>query len=112
MRAAAAVLLVFVCAAVLTGCGSGDRARFVGDTIEIGKNVSGASLVKGVLGVEVGTPSSVVRSRLGKPFAKVGARGQTCWAYHASQPDSSVDAIDFCMGHNGRVKRISIGVHG
>lgn len=112
MRAAAAVVLVFGCGAVLTGCGSGDSAKLVGDTIEIGQNVSGTSLVKSVLGIEVDTQASVVRSRLGKPFAKVGARRQTCWAYHASQPGSSVDAIDFCMGPNRRVKRILIGGHG
>lgn len=112
MRAALVVVLVFACGAVLVGCGSGHSVRLVGDTIEIGKNVSEASLVRSVLGIKVGTEASVVRSRLGKPFAQVGARRQTCWAYHARQPESSVSAIDFCVGPNRRVERILIGIHG
>ncbi len=96
----------------LAGCGSSHSVKLVGSTIEIGRDVSEASLLKAVLGIKVGTEASVVRARLGKPFATVPARGSVCWAYHANQAKSSLDAVDFCIGPNRRVKRILIGVHG
>ena len=81
-------------------------------------------LRESVLGIKVGTKVREVRARLGEPFAKVAAGPQTCWAYHASRggsassmsledgTSSALDAIDFCMSPDQRVKRISIGVHG
>jgi hypothetical protein len=96
----------------LAGCGGGHGVKVVGHTIEIGQDVSETSLVRSVLGIKVGTKASVVRKRLGAPFAKVGSGDQTCWVYRAHQPKSSLDAIDFCMSRNQRVERIVTGVHG
>lgn len=105
------VVLAFVFAVSLAGCGSSRSVRVVGGTIEIGPDVSESSLLKSVLGIKIGAKASDVMARLGEPFAKVAAGRQICWAYHAKQQGTSVDAIDFCMGPNERVKRISIGVH-
>jgi hypothetical protein len=106
------VALAFALGVTLAGCGSSRSVRVVGGTIEIGRDVSEASLLKSVVGITIGTKASGVRARLGEPFAKVAAGSQTCWAYHAKQPATSLDAIDFCMGRDQRVKRISMGVHG
>lgn len=117
-----AVVLALVVGLSLAGCGSGHGVKVVRGTIEIGHDVSDASLRQSVLGIKIGTDAQEVRTRLGKPFAKVAAGPQTCWAYHASQggsatsmsltDGSSLDAIDFCMNPAQRVKRILIGVHG
>ena len=117
-----AVVLALVLGVCLAGCGSGHSVKFVDGTIEIGRDVSDASLLKSVRGIKIGTDAQEVRARLGKPFAKVAAGPQTCWAYHASQGGSasslslrggsSVDAIDFCTSANQQVRRILIGVHG
>jgi hypothetical protein len=96
----------------LAGCGGGHGVKVVGHTIEIGQDVSETSLVRSVLGIEVGTKASGVRARLGAPLAKVGSGHETCWVYHAHQPKSSLDAIDFCMSRSQRVERIVTGVHG
>jgi hypothetical protein len=106
------VVLVLSLGVGLAGCGGDHGVKVVGHTIEIGQNVSETSLVRSVLGVKVGTKASGVRARLGAPFAKVGSRHQTCWVYHAHQPKTSLDAIDFCMSRNQRVERIVTGVHG
>jgi hypothetical protein len=125
-----AVVVAVGLGASLVGCGSSHRAKgsnrvkLVDGTILIGQAVTDTSLRESVLGITVGTRVREVRARLGEPFAKVAAGPQTCWAYHASQggsassmslqdgTSSSLDAIDFCMSPNQRVKRISIGVHG
>ena len=96
----------------LAACGGGHGVKIVGHTIEIGQDVSETSLMRSVLAIKVGTNASVVRARLGAPFAKVGSGHQTCWVYHAHQPKTSLDAIDFCMSRNRRVERIVTGVHG
>ena len=55
-------------------------------------------------------------SVFGRPFAKLpgSIRGQdeTCWAYHAVQPRTSIDALDFCLNEEQEVERIVLGVHG
>jgi hypothetical protein len=54
----------------------------------------------------------MVLSVFGKPFAKVaGGQHQICWAYHAFQPRTSIDALDFCLSKQQKVERISIGWH-
>lgn len=112
VKRALGVVLAVIVGLSLAGCGSSHSVKLVGGTIEIGRDVSSASLVKSVLGIKIGTEASEVRARLGKPFAKVPARGLVCWAYHANQTKSSLDAVDFCIGPNQRVKRILVGVHG
>jgi hypothetical protein len=85
-------------------------------TIEVRRDVDLSSLRNGVLGVRAGSSSSDVRRVFGRPFAKVGSnfhgRPDTCWAYRAQQPDSSLSALDFCVNRTQRVDRILIGVHG
>jgi hypothetical protein len=106
------LVLVIVWGVGLAGCGSSRSVRVVGGTVEVGRGVSEASLLKSVVGIKIGTRASGVRARLGEPFARVAAGSQTCWAYHAKQGRTSLDAIDFCMSRRQRVERISIGVHG
>jgi hypothetical protein len=65
-----------------------------------------------VLGIKVGTAEAVVRSRLGEPETKQHVRRQDCWVYRATQPDSALDALVFCLGPQHRVERIVTGVHG
>jgi hypothetical protein len=106
------VVLALILEVGLAACGGGHGVKVVGHTIEIGQDVSETSLMRSVLGIKVGTKASGVRARLGAPFAKVGSGHQTCWVYHAHQPKTSLDAIDFCMSRNQRVERIVTGVHG
>jgi hypothetical protein len=128
-RSLVVVLTVFL-GATLAGCGSSRSAKgshsvkLADSTILIGRAVTATSLRESVLGIKVGTEAREVRARLGQPFATPSAGRQTCWAYHASQggsassmslqdgTSSALDAIDFCMSPNQRVKRILIGVHG
>ena len=112
VRRALVVVLAVTLGVSLPGCGSGHSVKLVGGRIEIGREVSETSLLKSVLGIKIGTKASLVRGRLGEPFAKVRARGLVCRAYHANRAKSSLDALDFCMSPNQRVKRILIGVHG
>lgn len=108
-RPLALVLLAGMGAA---GCGSSHSVGVAGGTIAIGASVPQATLLKSVLGIHVGTEASTVQTRLGEPFARVRRNDrQTCWAYHAKQPGTSVDAIDFCIGPSQRVEKILIGVH-
>jgi hypothetical protein len=94
----------------LAACGSQRDARVDHGVIKIRSGVSGSSLRKSVLGITIGTNASTVRAKLGAPFAKVRSEGDTCWAYHAEQPGTSLDALDFCFTAQ-RVRRILTGVH-
>ena len=95
----------------LTACDSPPSAKLVRGVIEVRSGVSGSSLRQSVLGIEVGTSAADVRAKLGEPFAKVSDRGQTCWAYRATQPETALDALDFCMDKGKKVARILTGVH-
>jgi hypothetical protein len=95
----------------LAACGSQRDASVDHGVIKIRSGVSGSSLRKSVLGITIGTNASTVRAKLGAPFAKVRSEGDTCWAYHAEQPGTSLDALDFCFNTAQRVRRISTGVH-
>jgi hypothetical protein len=115
MTRSSILLLVLVCVLALAGCDWGkahSEADFKDGVIEIDQAAQPSDLLDGVLGIRRGTPASVVRAKLGTPFAKVGPERDRCWAYHAHQSGSSVDALDFCMNKQQRVSRISIGVHG
>jgi hypothetical protein len=77
--------------------------------------VRASALQNGVQGVRRGTTAAQLLAIFGKPFAKVSGtfRGQrqTCWAYHALQPGTSIDALDFCLNKAQKVERITIGAH-
>jgi hypothetical protein len=103
------VSLVFVF--VLTACGSHPSAKVVRGVIDVRSGISGSSLRHSVVGIMVGTSASEVRRKLGEPFARVSSHGQSCWAYHAAQPGTSLDALDFCMDKSETVARILTGVH-
>lgn len=94
--------------AALTGCGSHPSAKVVRGVIEVRAGVSGSSLRHSVLGIRAGTSASNVQRKLGEPFAKVSSKGQSCWAYHASQPGTARDAFDFCVDKSDKVARILI----
>lgn len=96
---------------MLASCGSTPSAKLVRGVIDVRNGVSGSSLRRSVLGITVGTSASEVRKKLGEPFARVSSGGQSCWAYHASQRGTALDALDFCMDESKRVARILIGVH-
>jgi hypothetical protein len=72
--------------------------------------------MSGIEGVRPGTGASKVLSVFGRPFAKVPAsvhgQHQTCWAYHAFQPRTSIDALDVCLNEEQKVERIRLGEHG
>lgn len=112
MKLSLIVVAAIVFGVSLAACGSSHNAKSEGGTIVIGQDVREASLLKSVRGIGIGTEAATVRARLGQPFAKVAAGRETCWAYHADQDGTSVDAIDLCMSPAHRVRRISIGVHG
>jgi hypothetical protein len=105
-------------AAMLTAsaCASHPAVALHNGTIEVRRDVDVSSLLHSVLGVRPGSPSADVRETFGTPFAKIGSafhgRPETCWAYRAHRPDSSLDALDFCVNRAQRVDRILIGVHG
>jgi hypothetical protein len=84
-------------------------------TIEIGSGVPVSSLLKGVQGISRGTSAVKLLSVFGRPFAKVSSVDhgdrETCWAYHAHQARTSIDALDFCIDKAQRVQRILIGEH-
>ena len=101
--------LVFVL--TLTACGSHPSAKLAHGVIKVRSGISGSSLRHSVIGITVGTAASEVRRKLGEPFARVSSQGQSCWAYHASQPGTALDALDFCIDKNGKVARILTGVH-
>ena len=103
----ASLLVLFA----LTACGSHSGVRVVRGVIEVRSGTSGSSLRRSVAGIAVGTTASKVRRTLGPPFAKVSSLRQSCWAYHASQPGTALDALDFCMDRSGKVARILTGVH-
>jgi hypothetical protein len=97
---------------ILTACGSHPSARLAHGVIEVRGGVRGSSLRHSVLGIAVGTRASDVRRKLGQPFATVASAGQSCWAYHASQPGTALDALDFCIERKSeRVARILTGIH-
>jgi hypothetical protein len=85
-------------------------------TIEIGRGVRASALQSGVQGVSRDTSAAQLLAIFGRPFTKVSVtfRGprETCWAYHALQPGTSVDALDFCLNKAQKVERIGIGEHG
>jgi hypothetical protein len=101
-------LLVVV---TVAACGSHSTAKLARGVIEVRSGVSGSSLRHSVLGITIGTSASDVRRKLGDPFARVSSQGQSCWAYHASQPGTALDALDFCIDKGGKVARILTGVH-
>jgi hypothetical protein len=106
------LLLVLVgLAFTLAACGTQRDASVAHRVIKIHGGVSGSSLRKSVLGITTGTNASTVQAKLGLPFAKVRSEGDTCWAYHAEQPGTSLDALDFCISSKQRVHRILTGVH-
>jgi hypothetical protein len=98
------------------GCGSHPAVALHSGTIEVRRDVNVSSLLQGVLGVRPGSSSTDVRDTFGTPFAKTSSafhgHPDTCWAYRAHQPDSSLDALDFCVNRAQRVDRVLIGVHG
>jgi len=95
----------------LTGCGSHPQARVAHGVIEVRSGISGDRLRKSVVGITKGTIAATVRAKLGIAFAKVHCQGDTCWAYHAEQPGTSLDALDFCIDKEQRVHRILTGIH-
>jgi hypothetical protein len=95
----------------LAACGTQRDASVAHGVIKIRSGVSGSSLRKSVLGITIGTNASTVEAKLGPPFAKVRSEGDTCWAYHAEQPGTPLDALDFCINSKQRVRRILTGVH-
>lgn len=95
----------------LAACGSHVEAQVDHEVIDVRRGVAPSSLRKSVLGITVGTEASTVRAKLGAPFAKVRSEGDSCWAYHAEEPGTSLDALDFCIDGEQRVHRILIGVH-
>jgi hypothetical protein len=95
----------------VTACGSHPSAKVVRGAIRVRSGTSGSSLRHSVVGITMGTSASDVREKLGEPFAKVSSQGELCWAYHASQPGTALDALDFCMDKSGKVARILTGVH-
>lgn len=101
------LLVVFA----VTACGSHPTAKVAGGVIEVRSGVSGSSLRHSVVGIAVGTSASDVRRKLGEPFARVSSQGQSCWAYHANQPGTALDALDFCIDKSEKVARILTGVH-
>jgi hypothetical protein len=110
MKTASGLVLLLVVFAV-TACGSHPTAKVAGGAIEVRSGISGSSLRHSVVGITVGTSASDVRRKLGGPFAKVSSQGQSCWAYHANQPGTALDALDFCMDKSEEVARILTGVH-
>jgi hypothetical protein len=106
---------VAILALALSGCGTQKPVSIKNGTIVVRRDVVESSLFRGVLGVHVGSSASALSRTFGEPFTKItdtfhGER-ETCWAYHARQSHSSLDAIDFCVNSAGRVGRIGIGSH-
>jgi hypothetical protein len=110
------LLLILVCPLSLSACDWGKEAhseiKLSNGIIEIDRAGESPDPRETVLGIRRGTPASVVRARLGIPFAKIRSGRDTCWAYRARQAGTSVDALDFCINKQRRVRRILIGVHG
>src|SRR5947209_13603491 len=106
VKRGAVLLLALLMVALAAGCGSGGKTTFSNGVIHIGQGVRAAVRTKSVLGISRGANESAVRARLGEPFAKVRAGRDICWAYHADQSGTSVDAIDFCMSPTQQVTRI------
>lgn len=102
--------LLLICLG-LTACGSSPTARIDHGVIKIRSGTAPSSLQRSVLNLSVGTEAAIVRATLGMPFAMVRSKGDTCWAYRAEQPGTSLDALDFCINEKQRVDRILIGVH-
>jgi hypothetical protein len=98
---------------VATACGSHPNVAMRHGTIEVRRGVEAPSLLKGVLGISRGSSASAVYSAFGPPWTKVSPRfrgeRETCWVYHAHQPETSLDALDFCMTNTQQVERILIG---
>lgn len=104
-------LVPLVVVLTFTACGSHPSAKLAHGVIEVRGGISSSSLRRSVIGIRVGTAASDVRQKLGEPFARVSSNGQSCWAYHASQPGTALDALDFCMDKREKVARILTGVH-
>jgi hypothetical protein len=109
-------LLLGAALLVASGCDSHPAVTVRNGTIEVRHGVDLSSLLHGVIGVRPGSSTTDVQRAFGKPFAKTGStfdgRPDTCWAYRARQPDSSLSALNFCVNGAQRVDRILIGVHG
>ena len=104
-----------IVAMTLSGCASQKPVSVENGPIVVRRDVADSSLLRGVLGIHVGSSASALRGTLGEPFTKItdtfqGQR-ETCWAYHARKSHSSLDALDFCVNASGRVRRIGIGSH-
>lgn len=101
---------------IASGCDSHPEVTARDGVIEVRRDLDPSSLIHGVFGVRPGSSSEHVRDAFGTPFAKTGSafhgRPDKCWAYRAHQPDSSLDALDFCVNQAQRVTRILIGIHG
>jgi hypothetical protein len=115
-RTIAIGLLLGAALLVASGCGSHPAVTVRDGVIEVRRDVDLSSLIHGVVGVRPGSSSADVQDAFGTPFAKTGSafhgRPDTCWAYRAHQPDSSLVALNFCVNRARRVKRILIGIHG
>lgn len=111
MKTTGGLVSLLLVVLTLTACGAHPNAKLVRGVIEVRSGVTSSSLRHSVLGVTVGTSASDVRRKLGEPFARVSSQGQSCWAYHASQPGTALDALDFCMDKSGKVARLLTGVH-
>jgi hypothetical protein len=95
----------------LAACGSQPSAKLVRGVIDVRSGISESSLRHSVIGISVGTSASDVQRKLGEPFTSVSSQGQSCWVYHARQPGTALDALDFCMDKSAKVARILTGVH-
>ena len=76
------------------------RVTFRHGTFYVRSGVSDSSLLRGVLGVGVGSTSAHVRAAFGRPRSRTRARVLTCWWYPAKQPSSSLDGLSFCISRS------------
>jgi hypothetical protein len=111
-----AALLWLALIVAVAGCGSSARIRVSRGVIHVDRGVQFTALTKSVGSIKIGTPSAVVRSRLGVPEKKdptgaAGAAGLVCWWYRAEQPNSSLDGLGFCLNSQQRVERIVLAEH-
>jgi outer membrane protein assembly factor BamE (lipoprotein component of BamABCDE complex) len=111
MRTNLGLVSVLLVVLTLTACGAHPSAKIVRGVIVVRSGMTASALRHSVAGVAVGASAFDVRKKLGKPFTRVSSQGQSCWVYHARQPGTALDALDFCMDKSGEVARILTGVH-
>jgi len=87
------------------------RVTFRHGTFYVRRGVADSSLLRGVLGVGVGSTSAHLRAAFGRPWIRTRAGALTCWAYQARQPSSSLDGLVFCVNRSHHVKRLEFSVH-